>query len=154
MQIVILGVGKLKERYWREAEAEYRKRLSPHASCVVEEVADEADTADATRGLRAEGDRILARLRDRDYVIALDIVGKKMTSEQFADHLATVAGQGHGRYVFLIGGSHGLAHDVLQRAQLRLSFSDFTFPHQMMRIILLEQMYRAFRIQAGHPYHK
>ena len=154
MQIVILTVGKLKERYWREAEAEYRKRLLAHASCLVETVQDEPDQVGVDRCRETEAGRLLAKLRERDHVIALDSRGKKMTSLGFSEYLRNVSAEGYGRYVFVIGGSRGLASSVLDRADHTLSFSDFTFPHQLMRIILLEQIYRAFRIQTGAPYHK
>ena len=154
MKLAVIAVGRLKERFWREAEEEYRKRLLPHASLSVEEVRDEPDTGPAARVLAAEGARIAERLQERDYVIALDIDGSRLSSELFAKKVAAVAGMGHSRIVFIIGGSRGLAPDVLRRSHLRLSFSDFTFPHQMMRIILLEQVYRAFTIMAGTKYHK
>ncbi len=154
MQIVILTVGKLKERYWREAEEEYRKRLLAHASCLVEAVQDEPDQGAAERIRETEAGRLLAKLRERDHVIALDSRGKKMTSQHFSEYLGLMSARGYGRYVFVIGGSRGLAPSVLERADLTLSFSDFTFPHQLMRVILLEQIYRAFRIQTGAPYHK
>ncbi len=154
MQIVVLTVGKLKERHWREAEEEYRKRILSHASCVVEEVQDEPDQGAAERIRETEAVRLLAKLRERDHVVALDSRGRKMTSQGFSAYLDAVSAQGCGRYVFVIGGSRGLASSVLDRADLTLSFSEFTFPHQLMRIILLEQIYRAFRIQTGAPYHK
>lgn len=151
---MILTVGKLKERYWREAEEEYRKRLLAHASCLVEAVQDEPDQGAAERIRETEAGRLLAKLRERDHVIALDSRGKKMTSQHFSEYLGLMSARGYGRYVFVIGGSRGLAPSVLERADLTLSFSDFTFPHQLMRVILLEQIYRAFRIQTGAPYHK
>ncbi len=151
---MILTVGKLKERYWREAEEEYRKRLLAHASCLVEAVQDEPDQGAADRIRETEAGRLLAKLRERDHVIALDSRGEKMTSQRFSEYLGLVYARGYGRYVFVIGGSRGLASSVLERADLTLSFSDFTFPHQLMRVILLEQIYRAFRIQTGAPYHK
>ena len=154
MKLAVVAVGRLKEKFWREAEEEYRKRILPHASLFVEEVAEEADTGDVSRILATEGGRIAARLRERDYVIALDAGGRSFSSPAFAEKLADMAVFGHGRIVFIIGGSRGLAEDILKRANLRLSFSDFTFPHQMMRIILLEQVYRAFSIMAGAKYHK
>lgn len=153
MQILVLSVGKLKEKYWREAEAEYIKRLQASASLSVEEVADEPGEQ-AERVKVAEASRVLSKIRERDLVIALDARGKKFTSPAFAEQLSELQKSGAGRYVFVIGGSHGLSPDVLNRANLILSFSDFTFPHQLMRIILLEQLYRAFRIQSGAPYHK
>ncbi|KUO95498.1 23S rRNA (pseudouridine(1915)-N(3))-methyltransferase RlmH [Ferroacidibacillus organovorans] len=154
MQIVLLAVGKIKERYWRDAEAEYRKRLSPYASVQVIEVADEADGKEIDRALEAEGARLLSQLRERDYVVALAIEGEAVTSPQLATRLENVIARGAGRYVFVIGGSNGLSPAVLKRADWHLSFSQFTFPHQMMRTMLLEQIYRAFRINQGAAYHK
>lgn len=154
MQFVVVAVGRLKERYWVDAVEEYRKRITPYASCVLEEVADEPDHLPLETVKQIEGRRIITKLRERDYVIALDVQGKRMSSEVFADHLSIIRDQGYGRYVFVIGGSLGLDEHLLQRANLRLSFSEFTFPHQLMRVILLEQMYRALRIQVGAPYHK
>ena len=153
MQIVILAVGKLKERYFREAEAEYKKRLQAFASLFLEEVTDEPGGQTA-RVKATEGTRLLDRIKDRDVVIALDARGKKFTSEAFAEHLDGLFTSGASRYVLVIGGSHGLDERVLARADLLLSFSDFTFPHQLMRVILLEQLYRAFQIMRGSPYHK
>ena len=153
MQIVILSVGKLKEKFWREAEAEYRKRLQSFASLTIEELTDEpGDQAERVKSL--EGAHILERIRDRDMVIALDMHGKKFTSEGFAEWLNRQFAAGASRYILVIGGSHGLDEKVLQRAEMTLSFSDFTFPHQLMRIILLEQLYRAFQIMRNSPYHK
>ncbi len=153
MQIVILSVGKLKEKFWREAEAEYKKRLQSFASLSLEEVSDEA--GDQVGRIKAvEAARVLDRIRDRDFVIALDAKGTKFTSQAFARYLEDVFTKGASRYVLVIGGSHGLDASVLSRADLILSFSDFTFPHQLMRIILLEQLYRAFQIMRGTKYHK
>ncbi|MCI0183313.1 23S rRNA (pseudouridine(1915)-N(3))-methyltransferase RlmH [Sulfoacidibacillus ferrooxidans] len=154
MQIVVIAVGKLKEKYWKEAQAEYLKRLLSYASLSMIEVADEADDIDPSRIQQIEGLRILSKLKERDYVIALDVRGDTYSSEQFADQLQSVFSHGHGRYVFLIGGSHGFSTAVLERSQMKFSMSKLTFPHQMARIILLEQIYRSFRISSGSPYHK
>lgn len=154
LQIVVLAVGRLKERYWREAEAEYRKRLQAFAVVSVEEVPDGPDGGDPGKTARLEGDRLLARIRERDGVIALDRAGRRFTSEAFAAEWVALSSRGYGRVVFVIGGPYGLSPAVLRRADLRLSFSDFTFPHQLMRVILLEQVYRAQTILAGPPYHK
>lgn len=157
MRVALLCVGKLKEKYWRDACQEYLKRLSRYAQAEIIEVPDAPEPAHASKGsgaqvLRVEGERILAKLRGDDVVIALAIDGKRYTSPQFARHVAQVAQ--NGRLVFIIGGSLGLSPDVYARAQERISFSDFTYPHQMMRVIFLEQLYRACRIEAGEPYHK
>ena len=154
MQMSVLAVGRLKEKYWRDAAQEYTKRLAPYVSLTVHEVADEPEGAGDDRVKAAEGQRLLAAVRDRDYIIVLDRLGKPMTSESLAKHLDELASFHSGRVVFVIGGSTGLHDSVVKKAHLRLSFSEFTFPHQLMRVILLEQVYRAFRIQTGAPYHK
>jgi 23S rRNA (pseudouridine1915-N3)-methyltransferase len=159
VQINLLTVGKLKEKYWVGAVEEYKKRLSSYAKVSVVEVSDEptpdnASPAQEEQIKRKEAEKLLAKVGERDYVIALAIEGKSITSEEFAEHLDKMAGQGYSTFTFVIGGSLGLHETVLQRANYKLSFSKFTFPHQMVRVILLEQVYRAFRIQRGEPYHK
>ena len=159
MQINLLCVGKLKEKYWVGAVEEYKKRLSSYCKVSIVEVPDEptpdnASAAQEEQIKRKEAEKLLAKVGERDYVIALAIEGKSLTSEDFADHLDKMAGQGYSTFSFIIGGSLGLHETVLQRANYKLSFSKFTFPHQMVRTILLEQVYRAFRIQRGEPYHK
>ena len=138
---------------------EYKKRLSSYCKVNIVEVPDEptpdnASPAQEEAIKRKEAEKLLAKVGERDYVIALAIEGKSLTSEEFADHLDKMAGQGYSTFSFIIGGSLGLHDNVLQRANYKLSFSKFTFPHQMVRTILLEQVYRAFRIQRGEPYHK
>ncbi len=154
MQIVVIAVGKLKETYWREAQAEYLKRLLAYASLSISEIPDEADDFNPARIQRVEGERILAKIKERDYVIVLELRGRQYSSEQFAQQMQTVFTKGFSRYVFVIGGSHGFDLSVLARANLQFSMSHLTFPHQMARIILLEQVYRSFRIASGAPYHK
>ncbi|MCL6631749.1 MAG: 23S rRNA (pseudouridine(1915)-N(3))-methyltransferase RlmH [Alicyclobacillus herbarius] len=159
MQMGVIAVGKLKERYWRDAQAEYVKRLSGYVQIQVEEVADEpagedAAEAERLRVLRAEGARIERRLRARDAVVALDRKGKQFSSEAWSQTYQQLVAGGHGRIVFVIGGSLGLADTVLQRADLRWSFGPLTLPHQLARIVLLEQVYRGIRIARGEPYHK
>ncbi|TCP52554.1 23S rRNA (pseudouridine1915-N3)-methyltransferase [Tumebacillus sp. BK434] len=159
MQINLLAVGKLKEKYWTGAVDEYAKRLSSYCKVNIVEVPDEPtpDNASAAQEeviKKKEADKLLAKVGERDYVIALAIQGKSVTSEEFAEHLDKMATQGYSTFTFVIGGSLGLHEDVLKRANYKLSFSKFTFPHQMVRVILLEQVYRAFRIQRGEPYHK
>ncbi|MFP5528650.1 23S rRNA (pseudouridine(1915)-N(3))-methyltransferase RlmH [Peptococcus simiae] len=159
MYIDLITVGKLKERYWREACLEYEKRLSRYHKLKTITVADEKDPAD--QGAKAiakvcqlEGQRIEQKIAPHSYVIALDVKGNRYDSEAFAQHLAQLESRGHTHLALIIGGSHGLSADILTRANERISFSDFTFPHQLMRVILLEQIYRASRINAGEPYHK
>lgn len=157
MRAALICVGKLKEKYWRDAVDEYLKRLTRYGQVEVIEVPDAPEPAHASPGanaqvLQTEGERILAKIRPDDHVIALAIDGKTYTSEGFSQHMEQVTQRG--RVVFLIGGSLGLSPQVYQRANERISFSKFTFPHQMMRVIFLEQLYRACRISANEPYHK
>jgi 23S rRNA (pseudouridine1915-N3)-methyltransferase len=159
MQINIIAVGKLKEKYWTQAVAEYTKRLSAYAKLRIVEVVDEPtpDTlspAEEEAIKEKEATRILAQIKERDYVVALAIEGKTFTSEQWAKEMERLTTMGYSSFAFVIGGSLGLHPSVLSRANLKLSFSSFTFPHQMVRVILLEQLYRGFRIMRGEPYHK
>lgn len=159
MQINIIAVGKMKEKYWIQAVAEYSKRLVPYAKLRIIEVADEPapetlSPAEEESIKEKEAHRILPQIKERDYVIALAIEGKSFTSEQWAAHLERLTTMGYSSFTFVIGGSLGLHRSVLSRAHLKLSFSSFTFPHQMVRVILLEQLYRGFRIMRGEPYHK
>ena len=159
MNIDIVCVGKVKERYLRDAIDEYRKRLSRFAKVDVIEVADEKTPEHASDTLNAqikekEGERILKHLRDGAFVVALAIEGDQLTSEQLAARIAQWGLHGVSHLQFVIGGSLGLDPRVLRRAIMPLSFSKMTFPHQLMRVILLEQIYRAFKINAHEPYHK
>lgn len=159
MNIDIICVGKVKERYLRDAIDEYRKRLSRFAKVDVVEVPDEKTPEHASDTLNAqikakEGERILRHLRDNAFVVALAIEGGQLTSEQLAARIAQWGLHGVSHLQFVIGGSLGLDPRVLGRADMLLSFSKMTFPHQLMRVILLEQVYRAFKINAHEPYHK
>lgn len=159
MHLTILAVGKVREKYLTEGIAEYLKRLSRYATVQIIEVAEEAAPETLSpaeqEALKArETERLLARLREGQYVIALDLHGKQLTSEAFAAHLQDLAVTGASDLAFLIGGSLGLAPPALTRATLRLSFGHFTYPHQLIRLMLLEQVYRGFRIMRGEPYHK
>ena len=159
MKISVITVGKIKEKYLRDAIAEYSKRLSRYCKLEIIEVADEK-TPDQAGGaaedaIRAkEGERILKFIRDDMYVITLEINGKMLTSEEFAEKLESLGVQGKSSIAFVIGGSIGLGKDVLKRSDFALSFSKMTFPHQLMRVVLLEQVYRGYRIINGEPYHK
>ncbi len=158
MKITIACVGKIKERFFSEAVNEYLKRLSRFADVAVAEVADEKapenlSPAQAEAVKDREGERLLKRIKD-GYVIALAIDGKRMTSPALSEFLSKKMTEGASHIVFVIGGSLGLGKAVLERADSRLSFSDMTFPHQLMRVILLEQIYRSFKIAAKEPYHK
>ncbi len=159
MKITIIAVGKIKEKFYREAVAEYEKRLSRYCSLEILEVADEqtperASAAEEELIKKKEAERILKHIRENSYVITLEITGKKYDSESFAGQIEKLGLQGTGRLVFVIGGSLGLHESVSERADLKISFSDMTFPHQLMRVILTEQIYRAFRIMNHEPYHK
>lgn len=159
MRIAIACVGRLKERYWKEAAAEYVKRLSRYAQTEILETDDESvpeRLSDAQRAtaIAKEGDRLLAFVQSRDIVIALCIDGKRLTSENFAKEIESGFATGAPRIVFVIGGSLGLSPAVTSRANIRLSLSDMTFPHQLARVLLLEQIYRAFKILNNETYHK
>lgn len=159
MNISIVTVGKLKEKYLKAGIAEYAKRLGAYAKIAEIEVADEKapeqlSEADMEIVKKKEGERILAKIPQDAYVIALAIDGKMKTSEQLAKDMESLMTYGRSKVVFVIGGSLGLHDEVLKRADEKLSFSKMTFPHQLMKLILLEQVYRAFRIMKGEPYHK
>ncbi|MCD2492583.1 23S rRNA (pseudouridine(1915)-N(3))-methyltransferase RlmH [Lacrimispora sp. NSJ-141] len=159
MKITILAVGKVKEKFYSQAAAEYIKRLSRYCRLDVIEVADEKtpDGASDTVNRKIkdkEGERLLSHIKDGMYVIALAIEGRQRSSEELADRLAELGLRGDSSLVFVIGGSLGLSESVMARADESLSFSRMTFPHQLMRVILLEQVYRGFRIMHGEPYHK
>ena len=159
MKITIVTVGKIKEKYLRDAIAEYTKRLSKYCKLEIVEVADEKtpDNAGAAieDGIRQkEGERILKNIADDAFVITLEIEGKMLDSVEFSKKMEQLAVQGKSHICFVIGGSIGLGQEVLKRSNYALSFSKMTFPHQLMRVILLEQIYRAYRIQMKEPYHK
>ncbi|MBW3088344.1 23S rRNA (pseudouridine(1915)-N(3))-methyltransferase RlmH [Bifidobacterium sp. 82T24] len=159
MRIDIIGVGKIKERYLRDGIAEYAKRLGRYCKFNIIEVADEKTPEHASDGVERlikskEGERIARHLRDDAYVIALAINGKQLSSERFAAHINDLGLHGTSHIQFVIGGSIGLDDAILKRADYLLSFSKMTFPHQLMRMVLAEQIYRAYKINAGEPYHK
>lgn len=159
MRITILAVGKLREAYLAQGIDEYRKRLTRYATVTIQEIAEEQapetlSPAEQHQVKDREGERILKTLKDTHYAIALALDGKQYTSEAFANYLQHLGVTGHSNLAFIIGGSLGLAEAVLQRADVRLSFGAMTYPHQLMRLILVEQIYRGFRIMRGEPYHK
>ena len=159
MQITILCVGKLKEKYLQEALLEYQKRLRKYGSLQIIEVPDEKTPDHASRLqeeqiLDREGERLLKKLPAKSFVIALAIDGKMLTSEELASFIDTKGIESISHITFLIGGSLGLSQSILQQADMKLSFSKMTFPHQLMRVILLEQIYRSYRIIKNEPYHK
>ena len=159
MKITVLCVGKVKEKFFTDAIKEYSKRLSRYCKLEIVEVADEK-TPDGASELvvsqikEKEAERMEKYLPDSAYVIALAIEGKKLTSEKLAEKIDSLGISGTSHLVLLIGGSLGMSDRLLKRADYLLSFSDMTFPHQLMRVILLEQVYRSYRIIHGEPYHK
>lgn len=159
MNINIICIGKLKEKYWVDAIKEYSKRLSRFVTLNIVELKESQlrsnpSAADEEAVKVAEGKEILGKIRPGDYVITLEIKGKALTSEQLADKISDLGLQGKSTIDFVIGGSLGLSQDVSKRSNFKLSFSAMTFPHQMMRVILLEQIYRAFKINNHEAYHK
>ena len=159
MKITVITVGKIKEKYLRDAIAEYTKRLSRYCKLEIIEVADEKTPDQASETVEEqirdkEGERILKYIRDDMYVITLEIGGKMLSSEELADKINLLGIRGQSSLAFVIGGSIGLGREVLKRSDYALSFSKMTFPHQLMRVILLEQVYRSYRIINGEPYHK
>jgi 23S rRNA (pseudouridine1915-N3)-methyltransferase len=159
MNIEIICVGTLKERYWREAEAEYMKRLSAYGKMNIIEIKETPLPANPSRAnersvVDAEGKAILNAVPNRSFVIASDMRGEQCSSEAFAEKVRSLATGGVSRIAFLIGGSLGLSSEALDAANLKLSFSKMTFPHQLARIILLEQIYRGFKILNHETYHK
>lgn len=159
MKITIVCVGKIKEKFYRDALAEYTKRLSRYCSLSFIEVADEKTKEQATETECAivkdrEGERILKAIREDGYVIALTIDGKALNSVELSGKMEQLALTGKSNTYFVIGGSLGLSDAVIKRADYKLSFSRMTFPHQLMRVILLEQIYRSYRIMHHEPYHK
>jgi 23S rRNA (pseudouridine1915-N3)-methyltransferase len=159
VQIQINAVGKLKEKYWVQGIAEYIKRLGAYAKVQIVEVADEKapENMSEIEELQVkdkEGTRLLAQLKPDTYLIALAIDGQMWSSEQMAQHIEQLGTYGRSHITFVIGGSLGLSDEVLSRADQKLSFGKMTYPHQLMRLILTEQVYRAFKIMRGEKYHK
>jgi len=158
MKIRIVAVGKLKEKYLREGVAEYEKRLAPFASVELREtreeyMAENPSEAQRQQTLAKEGERLLRLVPEKSFLIVLDVKGKLLSSEALAKELASRALQGQSDLTFLIGGAFGLSPAVRDRADLRISFSPMTFTHQMVRLLLYEQIYRAFKINRGEKYH-
>ncbi|MDD7402347.1 MAG: 23S rRNA (pseudouridine(1915)-N(3))-methyltransferase RlmH [Butyribacter sp.] len=159
MKITILTVGKIKEKYFTDAIKEYSKRLSRYCKLEMIEVADEKTLEGASQReeeiIRTrEGERLKKYIKEDSYVIALAIEGKQYSSEDFSEKIRHLGVQGKSHITFIIGGSIGLSDEILKNAKELLSFSKMTFPHQLMRVVLLEQIYRAYRIMNGEPYHK
>ena len=159
MKITIISAGKIKEKYFTEAINEYAKRLSKYCRLIEEVVPDEkADEnfspAEIEQVKLKEGQKMLSRIPKNSFVIVLDIKGIQLRSEEFAKKLNTLSLEGVSHIAFIIGGSNGLSEEVINRADYKLSFSKMTFPHQLFKVILLEQIYRAYKINAGETYHK
>ncbi len=159
MRIAVAAVGKLKEKYWREAIAEYSKRLAAYCRLEISEINDESyaeglSAAEEDRVKQREWERLCRHLRADTYLVALDVQGEPVSSEELAVRIDKLTLNGHSDITFLIGGSLGLPEQALKQAHWRLSFSRMTFPHQLMRVVLLEQIYRAYKITRGEPYHK
>lgn len=159
MNITLITVGKIKEKFLKDAIAEYLKRLSKYCKVNIVEVPDEKtpDNASEKEELaikEKEGDLILKHIKDNMYVVALDLKGENLTSPEFAEFIRKLGVKGESNITFVIGGSLGISEKVLKRANYKLCFSKMTFPHQLFRVMLLEQIYRGFRIIKGEPYHK
>ncbi|MEG1781097.1 MAG: 23S rRNA (pseudouridine(1915)-N(3))-methyltransferase RlmH [Clostridium sp.] len=159
MRISLITVGKIKEKYLEDAIAEYSKRLSRYCKLDIIQLADEKTPDKASEALETqikdkEGERILTNIKDGAFVIALSIDGRMLSSEELSAYIENLGVTGTSHIQFVIGGSLGLSENVLKRADYKLSFSKMTFPHQLMRVILLEQIYRSYRIMSGEPYHK
>lgn len=159
MKITIITVGKIKEKYLKDAIAEYSKRLSKYCKLEIVEVADEKTPDNASETMEdairsKEAERILRYVKEDAYIITLEIQGKQLTSEKMAEKIERLGVMGTSHIIFIIGGSIGLGKEVLEQSDYALSFSKMTFPHQLMRVILLEQIYRSYRIINREPYHK
>lgn len=159
MKIKIIAVGKLKEKYLKQGIAEYEKRLGKYCKFEIIEVPDEKapenlSELEMIQVKEKEGQKILAKISDNDYVFGLAIQGKEITSEGFANQIDQLSTRGTSSFTFVIGGSLGLSDEVMKRSDAQISFGRLTYPHQLMRLILTEQVYRAFRIIKGEPYHK
>ncbi|MGN9135172.1 23S rRNA (pseudouridine(1915)-N(3))-methyltransferase RlmH [Clostridium sp. HCP1S3_B4] len=159
MNISIIAVGKLKEKYLKMAVDEYSKRLSRYTKLEIIELQDEktpdnASEKEEVQIKEKEGKAILSKIKDNTYVIAMDLNGKQLASVEFSQFISNCAVMGNSNIVFVIGGSLGLSEEVIKRADYKLCFSKMTFPHQLFRVMLLEQVYRGFRIMNNEPYHK
>ena len=159
MKITLITVGKIKEKYLKDAIAEYSKRLSRYCKLEIVEVADEKTPDHASEVMKdairsKEAERILKYVKEDAFVITLEIGGKQLSSEELAEKIDRLGIQGVSHIIFIIGGSIGLGKEVLAKSNYALSFSKMTFPHQLMRVILLEQVYRSYRIIMKEPYHK
>ena len=158
MKVTVVCAGKLKEKYLRDGVAEYEKRLRPYADLrtieiIEERMKDRPSLAEKEEVLRREGERLSSQIPQRAYLIVLDVGGEEMSSEKFSARIDRLILMGESHIAFLIGGPFGLSDELRQRADLRLSFSQFTLPHQLIRLFLMEQIYRSFKISRHEPYH-
>ena len=158
MKITIVGAGKIKEKYLRDGIAEYEKRLRPYADLrtieiIEERMKDRPSPAEKDEVLRREGERLTSQIPQGAYLIVLDVGGEEMSSENFSARIDRLMLMGESHIAFLVGGPFGLSDELRQRADLRLSFSQFTLPHQLIRLFLMEQIYRSFKISRHEPYH-
>ncbi len=160
LTVKIICMGKIKEKFFQAAIDEYSKRLSGYCKLEIAEIpevkfsSDSAPRAEIDAALKKEATLILSKIPERAKVVALCVEGREMPTEKFAQYIADAAVSGASTVCFVIGSSYGLCEDVKKRADLRLSFSQMTFPHQLMRVVLAEQIYRAFKINSGETYHK
>lgn len=159
MNIDIISVGNIKEKYFTDAIREYSKRMTNYANLNIIEIDEyklpnNPSKAQVLEAIEKEANTIISRIRDRAYIVALCIEGKQASSENFSKKIQKLAVEGYSDICFIIGGSYGLSDKIKQKSQLKLSFSKMTFPHQLMRVVLIEQIYRAFRIIRNEPYHK
>lgn len=159
MNIDIIVVGSIKEKYYTDAIKEYQKRLRPYANVEIIEVDEykipnNASDQEIKIGMDKEMESILSKVKDKAYLISLAIEGKQISSEDFADKIMDLQVNGYPDVAFIIGGSYGMSEEIKRKSDMKLSFSKMTYPHQLMRVVLLEQIYRAFRIIRNEPYHK
>ncbi|MCT4612625.1 MAG: 23S rRNA (pseudouridine(1915)-N(3))-methyltransferase RlmH [Clostridia bacterium] len=159
MKIKLISVGKIKEKFYREAISEFEKRLTRYCKLEIVEVADEKTPDNASDKEEEiikskEAEKISKHIKDGTYIVALCIEGKQLSSEEFASTISKLGNEGKSDITFIIGGSLGIHDSIKNKANLKLSFSKMTFPHQMFKVVLLEQIYRSFRITANEPYHK
>ena len=158
MKVTLICVGKVKEKFYRDAIKEYEKRLGAYIKLNTIEISDEKvkveNDSEIALTMEKEGNNILSKIKDNQYVITLEILGKNLSSEEFASKIDNLMLTGKSDVALVIGGSYGLSDSVKKRSDFALSFSRMTFPHQMMRVVLLEQVYRAYRIITGASYHK
>lgn len=158
MNVKIITIGSIKENYIRDGIAEFKKRIKPYANLeeieLKETLITDESSSNIEKALDDEADKILSKINSRDYVIALDVKGRQYDSEEFSKKLEELKIDGYNDFVYIIGSSYGLSEKIKNRADLKLSFSKFTFPHQLMKLILFEQIYRWIKISKNEPYHK